>query len=112
MAGAVSRKIGKRVVRASRRVPGASRPLERSRRSRGVVVRAENDGDKDGVKFMESGIGKVISSLSEFVASSPINKGKVAMVKMTAGEYDVEATKANLQQKIDSAPVVMFSFPK
>ena len=76
-----------------------------------VKVNAEKE-DQDGTKFMESGIGKFVSSLSEFVASSPINKGKVAMVKMTAGEYDVEATKANLQRKIDSAPVVMFSFPK
>ena len=74
-------------------------------------VRA-GDSDPSGSEFINSPIGKFISGLSEFAASSPINKGKIALVKAQAGQYDVEAAKANLQEKIASAPVVMFSFPK
>ena len=98
-------------MRRGRRSPNQGRNREKLLSKRRVQVHAEKE-DRDGTKFMESDIGKFVSSLSEFVASSPINKGKVALVKMTAGDYDVEAAKANLQQKIDSAPVVMFSFPK
>ena len=108
------------VSRAAIRARGAAaagagrrtgRPAGR-RATRGAVRVRAGDSDPSGSEFMNSAIGKFISSLSEFAASSPINKGKIALVKSQAGEYDVDATKKNLQDKIASAPVVMFSFPK
>ena len=109
MASASAARVRARGAAAGRRT---GRPAGR-RAARGGAVRVRaSDSDPSGSEFMNSPIGKFISSLSEFAASSPINKGKIALVKSQAGEYDVEATKRNLQEKIASAPVVMFSFPK
>merc|ERR1711920_787194 len=85
---------------------GQSRPMRRV-----VRVWAEQEKD-DGSEFMNSPVGKFISSLSEFAASSPINKGKIALAKAQAGDYDVASTKKELAEIIDGSNVVMFSFPK
>ena len=61
-------------------------------------------------EFLGSGFGGFVSKLTEFAANSPINQGKIALVKAQAGDYDVAATQAQLQGIIDEDKVVMFSF--
>merc|ERR1712023_384336 len=51
-----------------------------------------------------------INKLTVFLADSPINQGKLWFAKTRAGDYDVEATQAQLQSLINENPVLMFSF--
>jgi len=81
-------------------------------RGRAAAARAGEgeEADPAGEKFLASGLGSFISKLSEVAASSPINQGKIMLVKSQAGDYDVAATQARLQEIIDGDKVVMFSF--
>ncbi len=80
-------------------------------RGRALAARAGEAGEgKEADEFLASGIGSFVSKLSELAASSPLNQGKIMLVKATAGDYDVAATQARLQEIIDGDKVVMFSF--
>jgi len=80
-----------------------------------TVTRAEDPkkedvGGAEADEFLGGAMGKFISGLTEFAANSPINQGKILLAKAQAGDYDEDATRAELQSIIDGSKVVMFSF--
>merc|ERR1711934_825658 len=101
IARAVTSKVGVVPARGHR-----SFVVARARGRRFAVVTKSSQDPKD----VGGAVGRFISSLTEFAANSPINQGKIALAKAQAGDYDVEATKAELQEIIDGSKVVMFSF--
>jgi len=110
IARAVTSKVGVVPARGHR-----SFVVARARGRRFAVVTKSSQDPKDvggaeADEFLGGAVGKFISSLTEFAANSPINQGKIALAKAQAGDYDVEATKAELQEIIDGSKVVMFSF--
>jgi len=111
IARAVTSKVGVVPARGHR-----SFVVARARGRRFAVVAKSSQDPKDDVggaeadEFLGGAVGKFISSLTEFAANSSINQGKIALAKAQAGDYDVEATKAELQEIIDGSKVVMFSF--
>jgi len=85
------------------------RSVARPARGPGPARSGKTEGE-EADEFLGSGFGGFVSKLTEFAANSPINQGKVALVKAQAGDYDVAATQAQLQGIIDEDKVVMFSF--
>uniref|UniRef100_A0A7S3E1N2 Uncharacterized protein n=1 Tax=Chloropicon laureae TaxID=464258 RepID=A0A7S3E1N2_9CHLO len=97
------------------RAPAGCRRREERPTRMVVLARAEGEDKKDvggaeADEFLGGALGKFISGLTEFAANSPINQGKIALAKAQAGDYDVAATRAELQEIIDGSKVVMFSF--
>ncbi|GBF97393.1 hypothetical protein Rsub_09558 [Raphidocelis subcapitata] len=56
--------------------------------------------------FLEEAINAVTIAVKE----SPLNKGKKALAKLQAGDYDEAAVRAKLEGILTGTPVVMFSF--
>ena len=83
--------------------------MARPARGPGPARAGKTEGE-EADEFLGSGFGGFVSKLTEFAANSPINQGKIALVKAQAGDYDVAATQAQLQGIIDEDKVVMFSF--
>ena len=69
------------------------------------VVRMVADEDPIGNPFI-----KAINTLQESIQNSPAAKFKAGLAKLQAGDYDVAATKAELDGLIEKNGVVMFSF--
>ena len=87
----------------------AVRSAARPARGPGPARAGKTEGE-EADEFLGSGFGGFLSKLTEFAANSPINQGKIALVKAQAGDYDAAATQAQLQGMIDGNKVVMFSF--
>ena len=51
-----------------------------------------------------------INSFQEAIQTSPAAKFKAGLAKLQAGEYDVDAVKAELNQRIKTTPCLMYSF--
>lgn len=75
-----------------------------SQRARSVARRAEDDPTK--VWYAE-----IANGVQNFLQNSPLNQGKLALVKAMAGDYDAPATNAKLDELLAN-PVVMLSFTK
>lgn len=73
------------------------RSSSRSRQNMSFCVRA---GESDSI----------INRLTVAVQNSPLAKGKQALAKLQAGNYDEVATREKLEGLIRDNPVVMFSF--
>jgi hypothetical protein len=68
-----------------------------------VVARA--DGDPTGSPLI-----KVVNALQQSLQNSPLAEGKKLFAKLQAGDYDVEETRAKLEQQISTSPCIMYSF--
>mmetsp|Transcript_22759 Transcript_22759/g.29469 ORF Transcript_22759/g.29469 Transcript_22759/m.29469 type:complete len:106 (+) Transcript_22759:122-439(+) len=55
-------------------------------------------------------VPEVANVIQNVLTNSPLNKGKLLLVKFLAGPYDEKATRAKLDEIIVSSPVVMLSF--
>lgn len=65
--------------------------------------------DSDPTKVWYADVANGIQNL---LTNSPLNEGKKAVVKLLAGPYDQEATRAKLTGLVDETPVLMLSFTK
>lgn len=75
-----------------------------SKQAHSVARRAEDDPTK--VWYAE-----IANGVQNFLQNSPLNQGKLALVKAMAGDYDAPATNAKLDELLAN-PVVMLSFTK
>jgi len=82
--------------------PTASRLTASSRAARKAFMR---DEDPTGSPLIQA-----INSLQEALQNSPVAKFKAGLAKLQAGNYDVEATRAELNRLIAEEPVLMLSF--
>jgi hypothetical protein len=48
--------------------------------------------------------------LQQSLQNSPLAEGKKLFAKLQAGDYDVEETRAKLEQQISTSPCIMYSF--
>lgn len=70
---------------------------------RSIAARAESD--PIGNPFI-----KAINALQQGLQNSPLAEGKKLFAKMQAGDYNVEETRAKLEQQISTSPCIMYSF--
>jgi glutaredoxin 3 len=59
---------------------------------------------------VRAGLNDVINNISVAIQNSPMAKGKAALAKLQAGQFDEEATGKKIDQLIASNAVMVFSF--
>eukprot|EP00899_Mesostigma_viride_P008561 jgi/Mesvir1/17706/Mv18988-RA.1 len=62
--------------------------------------------------WLQSPLGKAVSSLSELVATSPLNNLKMAIAGAQAGGYDKQNVQTLIDKHIQGSPVMVFSWSR
>ena len=71
---------------------------------------ASSDDKNDPTKAMFAQLADGLQTV--LTSNSPLNEGKKALVRALAGNYDVDATKAKLENLIADNSILMLSFVK
>lgn len=71
---------------------------------------ASSDDKNDPTKAMFAQLADGLQTV--LTSNSPLNEGKKALVRALAGDYDVDATKAKLDNLIADNSILMLSFVK
>ena len=76
-------------------------------RSATTTLRRRAGGGEDPTKTPVAAFADVLQNL---LTNSPLNEGKKALARLTAGPYDRDAVGAKLDALIADEPVLMLSF--
>lgn len=59
---------------------------------------------------MRAGLNDIINKVSVAIQNSPLSKGKAALAKLQAGDFDQQAVESKVDAYISENPVMIFSF--